>query len=700
MRMRRVREAAPAALAFFWPAIYLAPFLAPHGLQSRNDFGLLFYRYKVYLLDALASTHRIPGWSPSEGCGYPFLANPFTAALYPLNLPLSLYYRFAGGYSAFDHQIFTVLGLCIFSLGLYVWLRESGAGVRSALVASLVMGTSLKMTELQRFPNAMHAAAWYPWLLLGVAWCRRRPSRIPGAGVIAASGILLSTAGYPYFLYYAQFLVVPYAAAIVWPRTRAILIASEEDRPSPRETLRTAAAIATGLVAAVLVCAPYLSAMRSALALTTDREATGSTFAAQFSQHPVGTIGSLVFPPAASAEGWFYFGQLPLLLLVLFVTGALGPAAMRRRDRSLALGTLAFLLAVTSLTWATRSPTFRLMTAAWPGFRRLRAWPRVDVILVPVLALFLARAWEGFEDTGKDPAADGPGRRNLWWTAAAALAAVLAIQAAFLWSGYTHPYWQTLVGPAGRSRAWGYPPIAFPFFAVAAGALLLLGLRSVDGGAKSRDLLAAGFVVFAACDTAGIGLSQWANRRDPSDLVRMRADVASAPRESLSVPRLLDWNTIELGPQYNTGVIPNWYYRSYIDFLRNSVGLAPDEKLRMPSVAPVPGISRLLGLDDGRRFFFVPGLEFASPAAFVDAAARFEADAAARIEVRDYTGDLLVADVETRLRGVLCFIDNAAPGWTATVNGRPAPAEKLFGTFKAVHVEAGSSRVVWEYRAF
>jgi hypothetical protein len=698
MRTRRIREAAPALLAFFWPSIYLAPFLLPHGLQSRNDFGQLYYRYKVYLLGALASAHRIPGWSPSEGCGYPFLANPFVAALYPLNLPLSVFYRLAGGYSLFDHQVFTVLGLCIFSLGLYAWLRESGAGVRAALVATLVMGTSVKMTELQRFPNAMHAAAWFPWLLLGVAWCRRRPTRIPGAGLIAASGILLATAGYPYFLYYAQFLILPYAAAVVWRRTRAILITSEE-RPSAREELRTAAAMVGGLVAAVLVTAPYLAAVRSLLARTTDRGGSDMEFATLYSQNVRATLGSIVYPPAASAEGWFYFGQLPLLLLVLFVTGALGPAATRRRDRALALGALAFAFAVTSLTWGARSPTFRLMYAAWPGFQNLRAWPRIDLILVPVLALLLARAWESVENTA-DSGVERSGWGRLLWTAVAATVAVLAIQAAFLATGYAHVYWQKLLGPSGISRAWGYPPIAFPLFTAAAGALLLLGLRSMNREAPPRDLLAAGFVVFAACDTAGIGLSQWASPRVPSDLVRMRPDVASAPRESLTVPRELERDTIQLDARYNAGVIPNWYYGSYVDFLRESAGLAPEEKLRMPRVAPVPGMPAFLGLEDGRRFFFAPKLEAESVSAFVDAAMRFEAEAQARIAVRDYTGDVLVADVATRLPGVLCFIDNAAAGWTATINGRPAPVERLFGTFKALRVEAGSSRVVWEYRTW
>ena len=47
--------------------------------------------------------------------------------------------------------------------------------------------------------------------------------------------------------------------------------------------------------------------------------------------------------------------------------------------------------------------------------------------------------------------------------------------------------------------------------------------------------------------------------------------------------------------------------------------------------------------------------------------------------------------------GFVCVIDSAAPGWTATVNERAVPGQMLFGTFKAVRIEAGDSRIAWKY---
>ena len=141
----------------------------------------------------------------------------------------------------------------------------------------------------------------------------------------------------------------------------------------------------------------------------------------------------------------------------------------------------------------------------------------------------------------------------------------------------------------------------------------------------------------------------------------------------------------------------DWYFQGYVTFLRNSAGIAPGEKLELDRVRAAPGLAALLGLDDGRRIFLSPRLDFASARGFVDESKRYEQTASARIAVREYTGDTLVVDVTSALPGFVCVIDNAAPGWTATVNEHAAPGETLFGTFRAVRVEAGASRVAWKY---
>ena len=66
---------------FCWPFLFLFRHVFPKSngeyAAIGNDFILLYYKYKVYLLACLADFHFLL-WSPAEGAGYPFYNNPFT----------------------------------------------------------------------------------------------------------------------------------------------------------------------------------------------------------------------------------------------------------------------------------------------------------------------------------------------------------------------------------------------------------------------------------------------------------------------------------------------------------------------------------------------------------------------------------------------------------------------------------------------
>jgi hypothetical protein len=107
-----------------------------------------------------------------------------------------------------------------------------------------------------------------------------------------------------------------------------------------------------------------------------------------------------------------------------------------------------------------------------------------------------------------------------------------------------------------------------------------------------------------------------------------------------------------------------------------------------------------LGCVDGRRLYFT---RLAAHQTAEDLLA--DADAAERacrvaIRVTAYNGDALEALVDADATGYLCFIDNWDPDWVALVNGQKRPVLCVLGTFKAVQIEPGQSRVRFEYRPF
>ena len=58
----------------------------------------------------------------------------------------------------------------------------------------------------------------------------------------------------------------------------------------------------------------------------------------------------------------------------------------------------------------------------------------------------------------------------------------------------------------------------------------------------------------------------------------------------------------------------------------------------------------------------------------------------------------MMLDLDARAAGLLVVSETAYPGWTATVDGAPAPVLSVDGVVMGVEVPAGAKQVVLEYR--
>jgi hypothetical protein len=77
-----------------------------------------------------------------------------------------------------------------------------------------------------RFPNGIHTAAWYPWILYALTQISMSSSLkktiIPSL-ILVFSTVCMITGGYPYFVYYSVFLLAPYALMLFLRPTRTII---------------------------------------------------------------------------------------------------------------------------------------------------------------------------------------------------------------------------------------------------------------------------------------------------------------------------------------------------------------------------------------------------------------------------------------------------------------------------------------------
>ncbi len=664
-------------LVFCWPFLFCLPLVTLLGGQFTaigNDFDVLYYVYKHYLLDTLASG-RLPLWSPAEGAGFPFYASPFTQTFYPLNLPLVLFYQLNSGYSRLNHQVYTVLGVAIFALGLYFWLRDLRLNPRAVLFAALLMPVSFKMMEILRFPNAVHTAAWYPWVLFALTRILRarsmRTATLFGA-LLVFCGVCFLTAGYPYYNYYGIFLFGPYILFFLVRPLRLKLFGDT--------SLRFKLAIPTLLIAGAIVlllCGPYLIKMLELMNNTVDRSGNNWAYATAHIFNLEDTVGSLIYPPLAQAEGWYYFSIMGVLLVALYLRG-------RPRDFAASAWYLspwvkvilfAWLGIIIYITFGRESFLFKALWGTLPGFSSLRVWGRLNIILVPILALVLAIAYTHFESLVTSRA---EARTNMLLILVPVYLVVLILQLYLYVNRFHDGYWEAYFSnPHGLEPSfliWG--GIAFTFVAIA--------LRSPDRDANTLRTILLGSLLIALIDVRGGQADNWMwitgrwSWTGPA-----RVNVESQNLGSFDVKRQDNYNTLTLTPQFSVGILENWYFQRYINFLNSTKNELGARRV-------------LLGVSSPQKIFFSEAIRHPTIGEFLEDRAHYEDTFTYKVIA--YTGDDLILEVQAPVDGFLSFIDNWDKGWTATVDGQPVPIDLLFGTFKSLRLSAGQHRVTFSYR--
>ncbi len=693
-----------ATAAFLLPFLFLLPYITPiagHNVTLGNDFGPFYYVYKVYLLDYL-SKGTFPLWSPSEAAGFPFFSNPLAQAMYPVNTLLALIYNINDGYSRLDHQVYTVAAIGWFSLGLYTWLRSLRIDKRHALIAALVMALSYKMTELLRFPNAAHEAAWYPWILLALT--RLLTTRAWKAIWICSAGlgislICLFTAGYPYYIYYLPFLAGPYLLFMLVPRVRKVVFLV--DKPDWKKFL---AGFTVACTAALLICGPYLYHMAQTIALTAGRAGDDFTHATMYPFDFLDTLESLVYPVTARPEGWFYFGALPLTLIVLYLAHPqklkvqADDTVTARRSWSVKAALVLWLAFISYISYGDQSFLYLLFYKILPGFSALRGWGRLSITLLPGLALLLAYALNDLESRWGEHKEGGLKRTCTWLPLAGLAVFSLGFQMFEFSRDLTDEYWNIYFLPrtayliqnvanvagyevvpdkAGLSALFSYSFIFFSILAVFIVAGLLWYRSSITAGRRTWTLAILGFISLANLWYGGPWL--WNNGFSPKE-TREPGNYAGLMPSALRTPRKNENSTLTLSPAFSVGSPPKWHYAAYQDFYFDpkNESTARDE---------------LLGVIDGRRFFFSSAIDQTS----IDAYLMDAREHPVKPEIIEYTGDLLQMNLTTLSSGYLSFIDNLDDSWTAKVDGESVQLESLFGTFKSLKLSAGEHEIVMTY---
>jgi len=692
-------------LVVVWPFVFLWPYTL--GLVSiGNDFYYAQFAYKAYLLVALADGH-FPLWSPTELAGYPFFSNPFAQALYPFNLIYLAFYVVRGSFSSWNYTIFTILGIGMFGAGLYCWLRALCLPRSAALAATLIACMSLKVTETIRFPNAIHSAAWIPWLLFGLTLAARGTNAIRGAVVLGIATVMLITAGYPYYVIYAVFLAGPYFVALLFPKARLVLL--NVPRHEQTDTIRFAIATGSALIIAATVVSPWLLHVGALLDQTSDRAAANYAMATAYRFDFVSTVGSWIFPPATIMEGWYYFGMLAALMVGSYVSCAIIRRDGCARHRAIALAIIPWFAVVTYFTWQDDSALFRFTWHHVPVLDRMRAWPRMNIILVPAIACMLAFAFSYYTERVRCISDDRNVGRCFIIACSALLAMAAATQVYFIQTRTFDNYWGLYFGCPDCSwldhnfmpslLSHRFDERLFIMFSVLAAVSLMAPLAF--GGrwpALRKPVILAGAAVFVS----GLDLFYMSNFQWPYPFMEQKvaigrtrlADLIQGP---FSNPRELSPHLVEpITQKHSVGLVAGWGFMRHADFF---LRYFDDAGTPRPALAEeqLVAAKRLFGVGvQSERLFLTSRIDHQTPVEFM--ADADERAATNQIEMVSFDGDTLKLQVRTKEAGWLSYIDNWDANWKAQIDDQEVPIELLFGSYKSVSVPTGLSMLTLAYR--
>jgi hypothetical protein len=694
---RALPPGASVVAALIPSAVCLLPAFLARQAPTFRDQADFFFPLKLYTADRLRSG-QIPLWNPWSGAGEPWLANAQSGVFYP---PTWLFLIPSPALAA---GLFLLVHFAIAAGGMWRFCKEEGVTDSGALVAAAVFAGSGLAVSLSAYWNHFGAFAYLPWIA-ALARSGLRGSRA-GAGFAALLG-LQAMAGSPEAS--AGSLVIAFLLVL-------------EPRPIPETGWREpgrAGRVGRFFVSAGLglALAAWILVPLGELALYSQRRAPLDA-----EQRELGAVRA---DALASAVG---LGEIPNFFLTSVYVGpvalvAAACAFLEKERRRLVL--LLSAIGVASL----------LLAAAGPPGRWLRLLPGLDRVRYPAKALaatsFALAALSGLGVDSLRFVAERRRLRRLILLLAACGLAVVAL------SGQAMPgraaaavglLSLVVVGLARPGSSWG------GWFASAAAFSLVVSFafvgRSLFRYVPEAEIRARPESVAFLAQVPGriltppmSELGRWAMHDAAFDAGMVRRQREALIGYTNLLARVRTIRTAAALPTQASEAIA-----SSIDTETDPARAAgPASGRTYWTPFPPEGLgSRKVG-----EFYRAPLNPYRPRASFVreyaveqqperawslvasgksDWSRRVLLDreptprpdgAGGRFVVASLAEDepeRVVAEVSADAGGILVLTDLAYPGWTASVDGLPAPLLTADGFFRAVAVPAGSHRVAFRYR--
>lgn len=671
-----------AVIAVLWPLVGGGMVSLQHDLVV-SDLHHSVLQYRVFQGRELASGH-LPLWMPDVLSGVS-LASQVEAG--PWYLPNWLLFALLSPLAALNAS--QVLHALWAAAGAFLLARSLGAGRAGAALAGLSFALCGFNIDHFKHLNMHEAAAWLPWAWLALDRARQG-SRVAWVGLSAALAAQL-LAGHPQVSWLSMALL----------GFMALLHGLTEEATGWRQRLTAlarhlggylGAVVGAGLVAAITLVPAWHLSQATARAGGADYD-----FATQFVLNPAALL-SWVLPHVQGAvstcdyglwgiawEQYVYQGLVPLLAAV-FAAVVLRKTVQAQIPTLVAVGAVIF--ALLPLT-----PLYRVVWALLPGLSLFR-FPHRSLLLAALALSVLAglglTAWQRAIRADRGPrAAVMAGVLLLGITAAdlgVAQRVQLDLDVRSEWSA-PGPALEAIARDGPQARVYSLEALEWwgpaydascaaggdrqPFRDLQGAAIMS---ASVQHGVDSAD----GYVVLvperleATWSTIGSGrLDFYADRPTVDELFLPRLRKAGITHV-FSLEPLEGLEERPSPPAFHVYAVPEPAPRAYTTGAWVEATDLQGAMTQVDSQDPRPAVEGAPASPPGGDTAWSP------------------------VPVPEHTPNRVVVDVSGR-SGLLVLNESWDPGWSASIDGRPAEVLVVNGTQRGVLLPQGASQVVWTF---
>jgi len=661
-------------------------------------------------------TLSLPLWCPHERGGYPFLADPQTGALYPVNFIFhALVLVLGNGKWVIVAHLLTHVAIA--AVGIHYAIQRMGMPAQAQWMGGLSYALSARWIKAKD-TSWIWSAAWLPWIFIAADEHARRPTRRSGAllGLVCALSL---TAGYTPNFFRNVVGVAPVFLVVVWATWR-------RDPGVTAYWRKLLSGLGIGLAVMVGLALPGILATVDLFPLST----RGELSMADVLYSPIHPyhVTNLVMPGMLKPMAFCY----PYLGALAALLAALALAWRPSRDRIL---------------WACLAGVFFLLSCGENAFllpALAQSVPLFKLWRIPTNYLFVANfflsllAARGLADllAARSEQLGLLRRRALYITGAAGLVVLVGQAAALLAREQVNG---NLVANAGTAlfitAACGAVLLALSSTSArtrATAAWLALALLVTDIGLQLRPV--AGILEGYHGTSSDRDLPRLKGIKREARLVdrahfRYRVGMRGRVREFLGHANLLSlkryWGYVNrVKTSYHLQVAANarYFAGQEIETIKQQAGEGAAEVLpgvlRFKEHAPFAFWTDRVRLlpDEGQVLDAMDRGEARDAAlvAMVDAGGQVQAELRAlgikkeppagdsgwKVAATDLDLDQNSASLTIRAprRGVVVINETFMPGWQARVNGKPAQLFQVNYMFRGLLVGPGKHRVEMVYR--